>query len=440
MENPTNFENLVLIVGTNPLPDLVTALHFLESNSHLRNIFLIHSTGNINGTISTKLYADNLYVLLSTKYTDIKFTFLGIDNIDSIKCINLELSKKIDLKDSSAFHVNLTGGTKTMGIGVYDFFKDKCEFSYLSARDYILHNEKGSGISGDLRKIIKISFDDIIRIHGYQVKTEKNKKVDISSKGYIPKTDYDALFNTGEADKYFYNKINSELVEGRNQILDYIDEYSLIRNIFFKGENTLSTEDQLKKINEYFCKNTIGTEYLNIHKLLPADFKFFNNDNCIKEPFPNKEQIKKTVKYLDGKWFEKYVYNIIKNEKYFNEYDVCYEWEITKKEWGDPNASFELDIMIIYGYQLYLVSITTASNRHIIKSKAFEVISRARQIGGQEAKAMLLSFASQKLTEKIIKEMQVETGSGKTFLAISIDNIKERELLAELKSFITKER
>ena len=43
MINKYNFEDLILLVGTNPLPNYVVAKYFLLNNPNLKTIWLVHS-------------------------------------------------------------------------------------------------------------------------------------------------------------------------------------------------------------------------------------------------------------------------------------------------------------------------------------------------------------------------------------------------------------
>jgi hypothetical protein len=46
-KNKFDFETLVLLIGTNPLPNLVVAEYFFKNNKNLKKIFLVHSKENI---------------------------------------------------------------------------------------------------------------------------------------------------------------------------------------------------------------------------------------------------------------------------------------------------------------------------------------------------------------------------------------------------------
>lgn len=73
---------------------------------------------------------------------------------------------------------------------------------------------------------------------------------------------------------------------------------------------------------------------------------------------------------------------------------------------------FELDVAAIRGYQLFVISCTLEGRNHqmgkeLRKSKLFEVVHRARQLGGAEAQICLVSLADtdrKKLLEKQLKD------------------------------------
>jgi hypothetical protein len=72
---------------------------------------------------------------------------------------------------------------------------------------------------------------------------------------------------------------------------------------------------------------------------------------------------------------------------------------------------FELDVVAVLGYQIVVVSCTLSSAANMIKQKGMEAILRARQLGGDEARAIVLCSAHQNDVPFIEAELQDETGS-----------------------------
>ena len=78
-----------------------------------------------------------------------------------------------------------------------------------------------------------------------------------------------------------------------------------------------------------------------------------------------------------------------------------------------PDASvkpFELDVVAALGYQTVVVSCTLAYKHDRVKQKGMEAILRMRQLGGIEARAIVLCGASRKAQQLIQAELKEETG------------------------------
>ncbi len=71
---------------------------------------------------------------------------------------------------------------------------------------------------------------------------------------------------------------------------------------------------------------------------------------------------------------------------------------------------FELDVVAVLGYQTVVVSCTLAYEHARVKQKGMEAILRMRQLGGIEARAIVLCGASRKAQQLIQAELKEETG------------------------------
>ena len=86
-----------------------------------------------------------------------------------------------------------------------------------------------------------------------------------------------------------------------------------------------------------------------------------------------------------------------------------------------PDASvkpFELDVVAVLGYQIVVVSCTLAYEHARVKQKGMEAILRMRQLGGVEARAIVLCGASPKAQQLIQAELKEETGHSNLSLEI----------------------
>ena len=96
---------------------------------------------------------------------------------------------------------------------------------------------------------------------------------------------------------------------------------------------------------------------------------------------------------------------------------------------------FELDVVAVLGYQIFVVSCTLERGHAAIKRKGMEVILRARQVGGDEAQAIVLCKGHPETTERVEKELHDEIGSAGRPLRIWGTN-KWRNIQNEFKQYL----
>ena len=86
---------------------------------------------------------------------------------------------------------------------------------------------------------------------------------------------------------------------------------------------------------------------------------------------------------------------------------------------GRPDArDFELDVIAVLGYQIVLVSCSVATEAAGSKLKAMEALHRARQLGGDEARAIMLSGTDGRNARIIEEELKDEIGSASAPLQV----------------------
>jgi hypothetical protein len=410
-----NFSDLILLIGTNPLPNLVVSLYFLRHNSNLKNIWLIYSEKNKNQR-STLDLAENLKSFLENKYSDkVLVKSFPLTNIGSAKEIKIELND-LNINNGASVHLNYTCGTKVMVNQIYQFinlnFNNK-SFSYLDARSFkIIYDEEGNTID-DLRNEIKISFEDIIKLHGFRKKSEKDNELDFS-----------------EAVKSFSNLIN------QGKLSDYFNNESGYKRELFESKKKKGQKVNLaEKVNELNLDSLSqfkpNETFLSVITSMPEGCRLFNGNGEF-TGFENNNTCKHSIRFLDGSWLEEYVYKILYN-KFQNKMEILKNWEITKDEW---KTYFELDVILIKSYQLIGISCTTASYKDLCKSKGFEIVLRTKQIGGDEAKSILITRCDEKTKKDLEDELVLDTGTDSKILVLGIEDLKEEKLLSQITNFI----
>jgi hypothetical protein len=476
----SNFSDLLLLIGTNPLPNLVVAEYFLNINQNLDRIWLIHSEKNKfqEGTIKE---AENLEKTLIDRFKERppKIKFLSLTNISNAKEIEKDFISKCgnELKNRSV-HLNYTGGTKAMGIHIYRTLekqKDLKEksFSYLDARNFNIVWDNKDEITDDLRNEMIISFDEIVKLHGFEKKRDEcakfSKAVDaftsLISRGKLQKYLYDSngykrsLFErkasfeiTNEVIENFKNKIPDnklktlqplmnkkifleELYDSLNKLSFTKEEIDIVANYAERKDNSSKLaisishlkEDQLKAFKP-------NKEFLEIISSMPEDYMLFNSNGEFIKP-KTSSKCKDAIEFLDGKWLEDYIYKVIEHEIKSKATDIQKNCIIDKEE-----CRFELDVVLVRGYQLIGISCTTANKKDICKNKGFEIILRTRQIGGEEAKAILITCvednSAEDIKNKLEEELRADTGSGKNIIVLGINDLEKANLLKQLQEFI----
>lgn len=79
---------------------------------------------------------------------------------------------------------------------------------------------------------------------------------------------------------------------------------------------------------------------------------------------------------------------------------------------------FELDVVAVLGYQIVLVSCSVVTDSPMVKLKAMEALHRARQLGGDEARAVMLSRTDRNNAKIIEDELKDEMGSASAPLQV----------------------
>ncbi|MCF6147698.1 MAG: hypothetical protein E3K37_03470 [Candidatus Kuenenia sp.] len=418
------FTDLVLLIGTNPLPNFVVAEYFLKDNNALQNIWLIHSEEAVSiRQLGTGVQAENLEIILQTRHNGKgKLSFplkkVSLSNASNAQSILNDIKEKFikKLTNNCSVHLNYTGGTKAMGTHVYRAIEQveniKKSFSYLDGRNFqIISDENGIINQNDLRSEVQITFEELIKLHGF-----KRKNTDDNHDFSEAVCKFRKLIDEGRLDEYFQTD------GGYN------------RNLF---ENIKKVGELATKINELKCelKNyTAKGALLSIAQSMPEGYQIFNDKGEFLAP-QTKNICKYAIRFLDGTWLEEYVY-VILGEVLRDDTSIKIEknWVIDKKGW---TTDFEIDVPVLKGYQLIGISCTTSDDKYICKSKGFEIIHRTKQIGGDEAKAILITRANVTKRDNLQKELEINTGiTSGNILVLGENDLKSNTLREYIASFI----
>lgn len=422
-----DFSDLVLLIGTNPLPNYVVAEYFLKTNQELRRIWLVHSE-EVARQVGTKTQAENLEKVLKERHShSSKLSFplskVTLSNVSSAEEIFHDIKKKLirELPSSSSVHLNYTGGTKAMGTHVYraieqDGTKSLAKsFSYMDGRNFQIVDDSNRKVNTmDLRKEISISFSELIALHGFKRKNHGADNKDFSAAIQV----YKGMIEEGRLDDYDSENggYNRTLFENKNE----------------PGELANTICGLRQELN-----NSIAREpFLSVIRAMPEDYQVFDAHGHFITPSSGKK-LKHAIKFLDGGWLEGYVHATLQREMSKNHIVVLKDWEIDKDGWTNE---FQIDVILLKGYQLIGISCTTSQEKPLCKNKGFEIILRTRQIGGDEAKSILVALVDDSTKKTLKEELQLNAGiTSGNILVLGKNDLKERYLVQSIADFIHQE-
>ncbi len=370
---------LILSIGSNPMPNFIVADYLrccerkkleLEKLPIPDNIMFVYSseTEKFKKTIINQLSLSSG----SSKYIGVNLE----DKFRDFGCIKekilIEINKLANESKIDSIHLNYTGGTKPMAVGISSAVEEfnKCTnkiYSDLSPDKFklILRDGDEFPIAGDIRDIVIISVEDLYELHDLEKPKLKKKNSDWYSDGFIDfliKTR--ANFKTGDAAcKDFYSLWEQwpgkTKDKDNRKILKKVGDY-----------NKLSKDELTKKLES-----------------IKEGLKFSVKDFIDDEKLDSNDSFKKLKKFIRGIWLEEFLFAMLQEIK-----DDCgltdIAWNVETKI---KDRRFELDVIAMKGCQSFVFTCTTDDSSGLCKSKAFEGLYRSGQIGGEHSKTVLTS-------------------------------------------------
>lgn len=444
--NSYDFSDLVLLIGTNPLPNFVVAKYFMENNPNLHRIWMIISE-DTQFQESTKKLADNLRSVLTEINKDMKneidfpapFPIRDIGDAELIDNTVSSMQRKIiKLENFCKVHLNYTGGTKSMSVHAYHTIKEKfeagqCEFSYLDGRDFKLKMDfqKSKTIS-KMRQKVNISTLELIKLHDCNKVGEFEKKKE--------KT-LNTIKELEPARKYLEGLIGTE--NWQEKWRGFSDNGYLLKTIVDdmyskqEKENSLPLETRMQK---YVANEHV----LEAMRLLSPEYRLLQDDNTIvpKNDGKRRNTNEKAADFFGGVWLEHYLYEFLNTKiKEMDEVKdapqtTAIETDVSIKKENTQNKDFQIDLLLINGYQVCGISCTTDATPKICKGKGFEIIHRTQQFGGEEAKAILVCFLENEQIEDFETDIKSHTSTDSKFKVLGIDDLAPDRLWEKINEFV----
>ncbi len=418
-------ENLILLIGTNPLIAYLVACYFLEHQQPQQTVWLLYSASGPQQT-STAQQAGQVQAALKARF-EVPVRLHPIRDISMAPSIQQDIRALLLHLQGRRIHFNYSGGTKAMALHTYRVLEQATDydlsFSYLDGRRFRLVNDLTGEVlhQRPLRSLIQISFQELVQLHQFEL--------------YRPLiTELDSTFNAAldvlqallvqERLKQFWG---SSQESGWRHIRDMMMKTcSGIHNIrhpkYLKlfRKNLRKAEPELVACLQEFKPGESLAEVLacfpdSAFLLSPQDLAWHELSDPVLIGFYE------MMRFLDGQWLEMHVFRAL--QQTFAEQDLqaqlCMGLELRKPQW---QTYFEVDLAALIGYQFLGVSCTTYDQKSACKNKGFEIVHRVRQIGGDEIremlKMMLITCVNPLNQERLQQELAVATGSGRANILV----------------------
>lgn len=390
---------LFLLVGTNPLPNLVAGVLLTKEEG---TVYLLHSD-------ATAFIVENFKKVLEQIRPDLTVEPRKIDESDKVQIESKVKDLLSKISEGKEVGLNYTGGTKAMATHVYRTIaanrKNGAKFTYLDAGklQMCLDGEEGTVIPGSKEPVVdmvRITLEQLFSLHGLELENEKIKReLPSASVGYAVKEIAAAVSTHAPAWRSWcnrnlrtYNKLPPDWEQMAARMLHQCGSKI--------GED--NQQEWQKAVREFMGWLSAEVSKTNVPKDFPLpegdliaiaraltggdkELSFGKASGYLK--LDKKEDEKKLVKWLDGEWLDNYVFQCIQNiSKQPGSRVTDVGMDIKTKS----PRNFQFDVAALCGYQLFAFSCTTDISVGLNKSKLFEAYRRARDLGGDEARVAVV--------------------------------------------------
>lgn len=371
---------LILLVGSNPLPNYLAACALKPSR-----VALVH-------TAETTESKDRLRDVLKTTLGDgITFDEPCIADATDATSVCRVIEPLVERQNGSDVHLNYTGGTKVMAVHARMAFQKaggKPEHaSYLDegGRSNQPRLRFDDGTSKPLSNI-DLTLANLLALHGI---THKPRE----AKDPAPTID-----------------------DAKEILCKVLANLSLARVLYDNEFVRLKEFDKPNKaIIAPFRANSHGLE------LSLPEFPTEAQLGQLKNGDAKKSWFAQWYKFIGGEWLEEWVGHQIQS------LELAPVPEITtgvQSFRGEEKAQFEIDVAVIRRQRSYFISCTTDTTKDRCKSKLFEIAVRSRQLGGDLARAAVVCLADHATVAALQKDINDLWGASNTTRVFGLDDIR----------------
>lgn len=429
-------KHILLTVGTNPIPVLVAARRLWESwGRGQSSLALLHSP-------ETRDLADQLLTLMAKgmrlRERPPEWILVETPNAASPSSITKSVYKHFVVphcQPGDTVHVHYTGGTKAMGVNAIRALltSDRplnVTDSYLDPRENQLVAGDGNLVDTtvlDERPRWQLSVEEVAALHGF---TTEFREFGVA---FGPGLDRDDSHHPNpsaapnnlwvEASLRVSNTLGSPAPRNANAKSEgLLGEFVKKTRPWGGALDPGRRWPQLPALRKGPCWWTwpdlegAGSEWRNIpqhlnqawgEELWTLSPDGYTLDATRLAP----DRLEHFLAWVSGGWLELMTWGVLRDvfrEQDLNQFvphDLSYRFSPI-----GAGGHFELDVLAIYGYQLLAISCSTVSSQDKVKQKGFEILHRARQIGGEGAHVAIVSLQSPASAERTEQDLQTDIG------------------------------
>jgi hypothetical protein len=377
--NEFQTDHLILLVGTNPLPNYVAA-RLLCPTGEVHLLCSAETKELAEKRLQKKILNGQVVAVLSESTPQDIYTQTR------------QLVKK--LKGTVGLHY--TGGTKAMSVHAYRAVKEikpDAICSYLDARDCNLVVD--ARVAGDQDTRIPVLFEPAVQMTVASLMELHN--IHLSSQPLQAPLLYEisrVLQQYFERDRTWHEWCTKNLLRDAN---------SREFHSASKLKGLVPPKEQFSELCEEFEKMGAPETNATLEDWTKTS-SHFNGDT------------KKLAKRIEGGfWLESISLKAllsIKDECHLT--DCGMNYEVPGNDY--PNSKFEFDVATTRGYQLFAITCTTDKKDSLCKSKLFEAFARAKQMGGEEARVALVCYHPD--PDKILSDFKNENYDAKGIVTV----------------------
>jgi hypothetical protein len=349
-------DHLLLLIGANPLPNYVAA-HLLTTPTS--KVHLLHSAATSN-------VAKALRGLLQKHHPKLEFAFWQIDSANGAQIRKQVQAIVGEFERTESVGLHYTGGTKAMSVHAYRKLSEKrpdALFSYLEAQTLSLrveHADDSLTREIQVQHGCHVTLEELMSLHGYGLQNPLRTEA--------KHTAITTLLAELCADSTTYKPWRRWL------------------------EQAFGRDKEIDQALYALCESTINPELNALAALLKEHIGGDITLEAIARLLEAKD-FAATATWFNGKWLEEYTLlhlGQIAQDLRIESYTISLKAKkgLEKKRFRE----FELDLAAMRGYQLFAFSCRASDLKEQCKEHLLEVVIRAKQLGGDEAKAGLVCF------------------------------------------------